>query len=602
LRVRAVLNQMADHIHKRDEQLRAGEERLLSILDHSTAVVYLKDKQGRFMFVNRWFEILFHVKREQLTAKTGYDLFPKEQADAFAANDAKVLAAGAPLEFEEVAQQDDGPHTYISIKFPLFDSHGVAYAVCGISTDITERKRGEEAMQRARDFLNSIVEMIPQMIFMKDARELRFVMFNKAGEELIGHKREEMIGRNDYDFFPKDEADFFTAKDREVLQSGQLLDIPEEPIQTAHQGVRILRTKKMRILDHQGAPLYLLGISEDVTERRQAEKAQAHLAAIVEFSSDPIISKTLDGRVTSWNPAAEALFGYSAGEMLGQSIQRIIPVDRMAEEDAILAQLQAGKRVELFETVRVAKDGRRFPVLLTISPIKDRAGQVIGGSKIVRDITERKRLQKEILEISDREKARIGQDLHDGLCQLLVRTAFASEVMEQEFTDKTSAQAARAQKISGLLDDAITQARNLARGLYPVKLGAEGFDPALKELCADCARQSGIACELVCQAPVLVEDDAVAMHLYRIAQEAVNNAVKHAACTRVTVELVAGDTAIVMKITDNGGGIDGRERNQQGMGLHIMKYRAALIAASLEIGNGPSGGTVVCCSLSRRSC
>ncbi len=593
---------MDDHSQKRDQELHASEGRLLSILDHSTAVVYLKDEQGRFMFVNRWFEVLFHVKREQLAGKTCYDLFPKEQADAFAANDAKVLAAAAPLEFEEIAQHDDGPHTYISIKFPLFDSRGTAYAVCGISTDITERKRAEEAMERAKDFLNSIVEMIPQMIFMKDAKGLRFVMFNKAGEDLIGHKREEMIGRNDYDFFPKDEADFFTAKDREVLQCGQVLDIPEEPVQTAQQGVRILHTKKMRILDHQGEPLYLLGISEDVTERRQAEKAQAHLAAIVEFSSDPIISKSLDGMVTSWNPAAEALFGYSAQEMIGQSILRIIPVERMMEEDHILAQLRAGQRVELFESVRVAKDGRRFPVLLTISPIKDRAGRPTGGSIIVRDITERKRLQKEILEISDREKARIGQDLHDSLCQMLVRTAFASDVMEQEFADKTSPQAVRAQKISALLDDAITQARNMARGLYPVKLGAEGFDLALKELCADCSRQSGIACELICQAPVLVEDDAVATHLYRIAQEAVTNAVKHAGCSRVVVELVAGETATVMTITDNGRGIDHSERNQQGMGLHIMKYRAALIAASLEIRTGPSGGTIVFCSLPKRSC
>jgi signal transduction histidine kinase len=122
----------------------------------------------------------------------------------------------------------------------------------------------------------------------------------------------------------------------------------------------------------------------------------------------------------------------------------------------------------------------------------------------------------------------------------------------------------------------------------------------LKELCADCARQAGIACEFVCAAPVLVEDDAVAMHLYRIAQEAVNNAVKHSGCSRVVVELAAGEAGIVMTVTDDGGGIDEGRRHPQGMGLHMMKHRADLISASLEIRGGPAGGTVVCCSLPRR--
>jgi PAS domain S-box-containing protein len=129
------------------------------------------------------------------------------------------------------------------------------------------------ALEASTHFLDSVIENIPNMIFVKDAAELRFVRFNKAGEELLGFEKAALMGKNDYDFFPKDEADFFIAKDREVLATGQLLDIPEEPIQTAHQGIRTLHTRKVPILGPDGQPRYLLGISEDITERKQNEQA-----------------------------------------------------------------------------------------------------------------------------------------------------------------------------------------------------------------------------------------------------------------------------------------------------------------------------------------
>lgn len=120
--------------------------------------------------------------------------------------------------------------------------------------------------------IESMIEHLPNMVFLKDAKNLRFVHFNKAGEELLGYSRYELLGKNDYDFFPKEEADFFTSKDREVLTNGRLLDIPEEPIQTRHKGVRILHTRKIPICGASGRPQYLLGISEDITERKMVEQ------------------------------------------------------------------------------------------------------------------------------------------------------------------------------------------------------------------------------------------------------------------------------------------------------------------------------------------
>ena len=155
----------------------------------------------------------------------------------------------------------------------LFDGNSTPLEAHGTVHDITERKQAEEKLKESQMFLDAIVENIPDMIFVKDADDLRFVRFNKAGEDLLGYFREDLIGKNDYDFFPKEEADFFTAKDREVLNKGTLLDIPEEPIETRHKGERILHTKKIPLLDKKGRPEYLLGILEDITDRKQAVDA-----------------------------------------------------------------------------------------------------------------------------------------------------------------------------------------------------------------------------------------------------------------------------------------------------------------------------------------
>jgi PAS domain S-box-containing protein len=149
--------------------------------------------------------------------------------------------------------------------------------IYAIGRDITDRKRSEAQLQHTQAFLNSVVENLPVGVFIKDAEGLhsnappRFVLWNKAGEEITGFTNEEMRGKTDYDFFPPEQADFFVAKDREVLASGQLLDIPEEVIETPHQGLRILHTRKMPINDLAGNPEYLLGICEDITERKQTE-------------------------------------------------------------------------------------------------------------------------------------------------------------------------------------------------------------------------------------------------------------------------------------------------------------------------------------------
>ncbi len=255
--------------------------------------------------------------------------------------------------------------------------------------DITERKRAEEAVRRSETFLQQVVENIPHMIFVKEAENLQFVRFNKAGEDLLGYSRNDLLGKSDHDFFSSDQADFFTAKDREVLANGQLLEIPEEEINTRLKGKRILHTKKIPILDANGAPQYLLGISEDITERRESEKKNLRLAAIVDSSDDAIIGKTLDGIITSWNKGAEKIYGFKEYEVLGKPISILAPHDHADEIQGFLEQIRSGKSVKRLETVRRNKDGANIPVSLTISPIIDKDGGIIGASTIARDVSDR---------------------------------------------------------------------------------------------------------------------------------------------------------------------------------------------------------------------
>jgi PAS domain S-box-containing protein len=215
------------------------------------------------------------------------------------------------------------------------------------------------------------------------------IRINKAGEELLGYSRDELLVKNDYDFFPLAQADFFIKKDREVLRNGKLVEIREEEIDTRLKGKRTLHTKKIPILNSKGSPQFLLWISEDITERKQSDEKNLRLATIVDSSDDAIIGKTLDGIITSWNKGAERIYGYKEHEVIGKSIFILAPHDREEEIQGFLEQIRSGEAVKHIETVRRNKVGDNIDVSLTISPIIDKDGSIIGASTIARDISDR---------------------------------------------------------------------------------------------------------------------------------------------------------------------------------------------------------------------
>jgi PAS domain S-box-containing protein len=270
-------NAMADAIQAnrverdaRDRALRESEERLRAIVDNSSALIYVKDLEGRYVMANRQFRDL--IARGDPIGSHVTDVHPPELAEAVMAHDAAVFERDEAIQFEERMAQDGGEHVYLTTKFPLRDAGGRTYALCAIATDMTARLTAEAEMRASHAFLDAVLEHIPHMIFVKDAVELRFVRLNHAGELLLGYSKDELIGRSDFDLFPG-EAASFVSKDREVLATRRVLDIPEEPIQVAGGDVRYLHTKKLTIFDEHDQAQYLVGISEDITDRKLAQEA-----------------------------------------------------------------------------------------------------------------------------------------------------------------------------------------------------------------------------------------------------------------------------------------------------------------------------------------
>ena len=335
-------------------------------------------------------------------------------------------------------------------------------------------------------------------------------------------------------------------------------------------------------------------------ERRLAEaEQQVHLVrSVIEkgFNAVLITGGDLpDPRILYVNPAFAQATGYSPAKILGQ------PLSVLASLTNLHQRLRAGllppgttflDEISTYHTAQGERCGE-----WRVGPVQDKAGKTTNWLIIFRDITQRKRLEKEILEISDQERRRIGQDLHDGLCQHLAGIELMSQVLEQKLAAKSKTDAARVGEIARHVRDAIAQTRSLARGLSPVTLESEGLALALQELAGNAEKMFGITCRVSASKPGNARALAIDTHLYRIAQEAVSNAIKHGKARQVVIELEVTSRATRLTIADDGSGISDPPPRNNGMGLRIMEYRASMIGGTLTIQKGPRGGTLVRCSV-----
>jgi PAS domain S-box-containing protein len=449
--------------------------------------------------------------------------------------------------------------------------------------------------------LAAIVESSDDAIISKTL-EGRIVSWNAAAERLFGYSAEEMIGKPITTIIPPERL----PEEREILDRIRRGERVEhfETIRVARDGHQL--ELSLTISPVRAATGEIIGASKvarQITERRNSERIQAQLAAIVESSDDAIVSKTLDGVIQSWNTAAVRIFGYTAEEAIGQRITLIIPDDLQSEERGIIAQLRAGKRVEHFDTMRITKDGRRIPVSLTVSPIHDDKGRVIGASKIARDISERRRAEEalrateEALRVANQRKdefmALLAHELRNPLAP--IRYALAASRKH----GATAEQRERSQEIierqvthmSRLLDDLLNVAR-ITRGTLELRITTLEFTTVLGTAIEAArpfldAKQHSLSVELPTEAPRLNADP---IRLAQVFSNLLINAAKYTdpgGKIRVAAS-IEGDM-LVVAVHDTGIGIspqmmprlfemftqaqDALDRSQGGLGLGLALVR-----------------------------
>ena len=505
--------------------------------------------------------------------------------------------------------------------FPVRNQMGAVYRLVGIAEDITERKGTEHLLQAERDVavalsstsdLHFALERLLDVAVQLDGIDCGGVYLAdpETGElNLQAHRGLSGSFAGRIARYHSDAAEARLAK------SGQSLYMREDQIPRSlevlwgSEGLRALAVVPVR---HKGVVLGMLNLASyrydeifprtrigieliasqaaGAIARIQAEeslrRSETQLRTIINSAPIALLATDAKGTITFEDGQALKAMGAQPGEHVRRPAQEVY-----SEFPSIQENIRRGLAGEAFSSV-LEFDSTVFECRYT--PLRDSTRQPAGLIAVSVDVTDRVRLQREILEISDREQARIGQDIHDGLCQQLIGLAICANSFEQSLKVQYQAGIDTAQKICRLVDEAITEARGVCQGLYPIRLTTQGLPPALEELAAEISVRHGVCCRCEVANAGLACDMPTATHLYRIAQEAVNNAVKYSGARNISIRLSRQDTGLKLEVQDDGQWRQPVAARNSGMGMHIMNYRAQLLGGSFSCHGGESGTLASC--------
>ena len=379
---------------------------LAAIVDSSDDAIVSKNLSGIIQTWNKGAERIFGYTAAEVIGRPILVLIPPHlhhEEDAILSR----LRNGERIDhFETVRRRKDGALINISLTVsPVRDAKGRIIGASKVARDITERKRAEQAVADAQARLAVTLQSIGDAVLATDM-QARVTYVNGVAEKLLGYTAQQAIGRPLGEIFRIVNQDTRRVVDNpvdRVIREGNVMGLANHTILLRPDGTELpIDDSAAPIKTGDGTMHGVVLVFRDVTERYKSARQAATLSAIVSSSDDAIVSKDLSGTITSWNQGAEKLFGYTAQEMVGRSILTIIPPDRHEEEAQILARLRAGERIDHFETVRCKKNGERCDISITVSPLFDDDGRVVGASKIGRDITEQKRARQQLFEAEER--------------------------------------------------------------------------------------------------------------------------------------------------------------------------------------------------------
>ncbi len=457
-----------------------------------------------------------------------------------------------------------------------------------------EERRAAAALQESEGRYRALVEWAPDAIEVHRDGKLLFV--NRAAMTLFGAtSAQDLVGKPILDLVHPDSHQRVLERLKKHAIDGMNLPKIELRFITL-DGVAMDVEVQGTSIVYDGQPAILRSIC-DITERKRMEAAAARLAAIVESSDDAIVGKDLQGIVTSWNAAAEKIFGYAASEMIGQSIRRLIPPERQGEEAMILRQIGRGKNVRHFETVRARKDGSVVDVSVTVSAIRDSSGRIVGASKVAREITERKKAEATLRELSvrllrleDEERRRLARELHDSTAQRLAALCMNLSVAN-EAAGALDARAQRAMEESATLaDECLREIRTVAYLLHPSEVDHVGLPSALARYIDGFVQRSGISVETEVAADLGRLPEALETTVFRIVQECLTNIHRHSGSNTARIRLRRSRSDLVLEVQDAGTGV--RSDAPPGVGIVSMQERLEPFGGSLEISSRPDGTRV----------
>jgi len=590
-----------------EQNLRESESQKALILDNTTEIIAFHDTDHNLKWVNRAFlEVTGRSPSEAKGAKC-YQMWGMGQF----CDDCPVTTAmetGMPCCGEiTLLNQSHQPAEEISWQIsavPVKDNSGRIIGVIEAAFDITDRAKAEEKLRQSEQRLH---------LALQAARGGAWDWDLTGGEgwwsrelfELWGVTPEARISQGDA-------LSPIHAQDRQILPNAAMEAIArhadfqcEYRVQHPLRGERWMISSGRPIYDESGQAVRLLGITRDITDFKQAQdakqKSEHMFQAIFENSVDGIlIADAETRRLTSANPAICRMLGYTLEELQQLNAADLHPTEQLGYAMTCFGQLRNGE-VNLVQNVPLKrKDGHIFYAEVSGSSISLSGRDYVIG--VFRDLTERNRLQQQIAEVSDYEQRRIGQALHDGLQQELIGLAFKCETLAETLSARNIAEADEIRKIGDLLDHAVAHSRDLSKLLCPVDNACRNsLVYALEELAEKTESLFGISCLFKHEGTISLQNPTVTNNLYRITQEAVTNAVKHGQAKHILIRMDGAQQKINLIIKDDGVGLPPDYQQRRGMGLHIMKYRVALMGAALYVRRDLElGGTIVMCSLSQK--
>jgi PAS domain S-box-containing protein len=492
--------------------------------------------------------------------------------------------------------------------------------------DPSSRRFERSHNDQASNLLAAIVDSTDEIIISKTLDGI-ITSWNKSADGLFGYSAKEAIGSHITLIIPKDRW----AEENEILarlRRGESLDHFDTVRQRKDGSLIDISLTISPVKDSTGRVVGASTVAREITERKRAERSTALLAAIVDSSDDAIVSKTLDGIITSWNKSAEQMFGYTADEAIGKHVTLIIPRDRWDEEADIISRLRRGERVDHFQTIRRRKDGSLVDVSLTISPVKDSSGHIIGASKVARDIaaqvraTEALRDSKEqfrrlsqsldsqvrsrtrelqelswqIMRARDEERRHIARELHDSAGQSLAVLAMEVDQLLQKASPNPEL-LPDIDQIRETVRQLHSEIRTTSYLLHPPLLDEAGLQAAISWYAAGLTERTGLPIDVEISDTLGRLPRDLELVLFRFVQEAITNIHRHASAKKAWIAIFRSESQVTAEVRDDGTGMSPDRLGQvrsggSGVGIRGMRERIRQFQGSMQIDSDAAGTRV----------